>query len=111
MEQLGQAAITRTPYEIGTLLNRTGDTNVPFYNISPREDEEVIAYRPTESFYNQKALLESTDIYQLLSGKDTGQGFLLATKQRQLKKPHLFVIEVALKYQALTPKVVLTLLV
>jgi len=82
VEQLGQAAITRTPYEIGTLLNRTGDTNVPFYNISPRDDEEVIAYRPTESFYNPKALLESTDIYQLLSGKDTGQGFFVGDEAK-----------------------------
>lgn len=83
VEQLGSNLFTRLPYEIGTAMGRTGDTNIPFYNTSPRSGEEVVSYRPTVDWWDVKGLLETLDIYQLATGKDTGDGFFVSEEARE----------------------------
>lgn len=86
VEQIGTNQFARLPYELGTLLGKTGDTDVPFYNVSPREGEEVVAYRPTASWWDPKAYAETFDIYQLLSGKETGEGFFVSDEAREAQQ-------------------------
>lgn len=86
VEQIGTNQFARLPYELATLFGKTGDTDVPFYNISPREGEEVIAYRPTASWWDPKAYAETFDIYQLLSGKETGEGFFVSDEAREAQQ-------------------------
>ena len=77
VEQMLTNLETRLPYE----LVRPGDMDQPTYRLN-----DARVYRPKDDWWDVKSLFETTDIYQLLSGKDAGTGFFVGEEARSAQR-------------------------
>jgi hypothetical protein len=78
VEQLLTNVETRLPQEVV----RPGDMDKATWTLESPDGTKTTAYRPTASWWDPRAILATTDLYQLLSGKDTGSGFFIEGEAR-----------------------------